>query len=284
MEYDDKITAFVVVYNEYMRINTCLASLFGQADEILLFDDGSTENVNELLNCYDHWKNIFKSCDCDLRIFRKDHRGSHSMYYPDVMAEASHKWLFQLDGDEIFKHPNVHNPFGYLKGCINCAYINGASGVTGIRVNITQVGNSFIIKSKEPKTRLYNREHGFFPKGRHSVEWVSTGKLVANNDFIINHVRTEEEMEKDARMYFGRTLKAYQEAKEDADKKYYYDVFFRQNEFYKWGHKSIEEAIECHKLDVSHPALKCGGPLAVKIMEGRDSYSECESPKWGNNL
>ena len=244
---DDKITAFVVVYNEYFRINTCLASLYGQVDEVLLFDDGSDQYAKELVSCYNHWQNVFIKAGAYFKIFYTlNHRGSHSLFYPDVVKEAKYQWLFQLDGDEVL-HPVVYQPFGFLKSMAQAAIEAKAVAVQGLRINIAQDGNQFTTMETEPKSRLYDKTKGYFPTNRHSVEWVPQGDILQSNKLIIDHVRTKEEMDKDAAMYFKRTTKAYLEsqAKNDPDNiKYYGELFMGQNNYYKWGYSSIEEAFE----------------------------------------
>lgn len=267
---DDRITAFVVVYNEYYRINTCLASLYGQVDELLLFDDSSDKKKTELNNCYRHWKDVYEAAGCEFRIFPFDHRGSHSLYYPDVLREASHQWLFQLDGDEVLK-PLEAFSFGYLRTCIHKAIGMEAVGVQGILLNIKQEGKIFTNCSWEPKTRLYNKAHGHYPQNRHYVEWIPQGSVCLEQRLVIHHVRTDEEMKEDARVYFRITLDEYQRATTDEDRHYYLDVFDRQNEFYKWGYKSINEAIKLDEVDrhlrAQYPSTESGFDAAKYIKE-----------------
>lgn len=271
---DDKITAFVVVYNEYLRINTCLASLYGQMDELLLFDDSSDKKRTELQACYRHWKDVFEAAGCDFRIFPFEHRGSHSLYYPDVLREASHQWLFQLDGDEVLK-PMESFSFGYLRACVRKAMAMGAVAVQGILLNIKQEGSKFINCSWEPKTRLYDKSHGHYPQNRHYVEWIPAGSKHFEQRLVIHHVRTDEEMEEDARVYFEITLREYQLATTDGDRHYYLDVFDRQNEFYKWGYKSINEAIELDDADRRQRALYPSSDSGLDSKKYLDSILNC---------
>jgi glycosyltransferase involved in cell wall biosynthesis len=146
----NKISAFVVVHNEYYRINTCLASLFGQVDEIVLIDDESNEKKKELLNIYSYWKEIYNNFDVEFKVIHHEHLGSHSLYYPIVLQNVSHDWLFQLDGDEIFQSPSK----GILKSTIDRAIDNNTVALGMKLFNIKQDGKNFLIESVEKKTRM----------------------------------------------------------------------------------------------------------------------------------
>jgi len=245
---DNKISAFVVVRNEFNRINLCLASLFGEVDEIVLIDDAS--NGDEcLFNLYEYWGYIaeFHGIKFNFKALTKN-KGYHSLHYPMVLEMASYPWLFQLDGDEVLRTPCR----GYLKRMtsVNKPVVDGRlEGFVGFRgklINYYQSGLEFETGALEPKTRLYHRSFGHFPT-RPGSEWVVDSGEVADADYVIDHVRTEKERLADAKRYYRGNLRFYKEAKEKGnseDMEHFSTLFERQCELYGWPFKTIEECIE----------------------------------------
>jgi hypothetical protein len=101
------------------------------------------------------------------------------------------------------------------------------------------------------------------------VEWIPQGSVCLEQRLVIHHVRTDDEMEEDARVYHEITLREYQRATTDEDRHYYLDVFDRQNEFYRWGYRSINEAIqldgEDRRLRALYPSSDSGFDAAKYI-------------------
>lgn len=81
------ITVVVITKNEEHNIETCLGSIAGWADEIIVVDDESRDRTIELAEKYTD------------RIFhrRMDIEGKHRNW---AYAQARNEWVFSLDADE----------------------------------------------------------------------------------------------------------------------------------------------------------------------------------------
>lgn len=83
-----KITATIITYNEEVRIEQCLKSLQGVADEIIVVDSYSTDNTVEICNRYD--------CKVSQRKFNG--YGAQKQY---AVSLSTNSYVLSIDADEI---------------------------------------------------------------------------------------------------------------------------------------------------------------------------------------
>jgi glycosyltransferase involved in cell wall biosynthesis len=83
-----KLSVVILTKNEEERIERCLRSVLGWADEIIIVDDESTDNTRQIAE------------DLGAKVFIKktDIEGKHRNW---AYAQASNDWVFSVDADEI---------------------------------------------------------------------------------------------------------------------------------------------------------------------------------------
>lgn len=81
------ITATILAYNEEKRIDACLASLCGVADEIIVVDSGSGDRTVE----------ICKAAGCKVCTRKFDGFGAQRQYATSL---ATHQYVLSIDADE----------------------------------------------------------------------------------------------------------------------------------------------------------------------------------------
>ena len=86
----EKITAFLIVYNEEEIIERALKSIKGVVDEILVIHDGP---------CKDNTLKIAKKYT--KKIFTPPHEGRAALHLIFALKKAKNDWLFKLDADEV---------------------------------------------------------------------------------------------------------------------------------------------------------------------------------------
>lgn len=85
----NKISAYLVVYNEESKIEACLQSLVGNVDEIVVVHDGE---------CSDQTLEIAKKYTD--KIFVREKVGNAEPHRPFAIKQCSGEWVFQIDADE----------------------------------------------------------------------------------------------------------------------------------------------------------------------------------------
>ncbi|MEF9923605.1 MAG: glycosyltransferase family 2 protein [Muribaculaceae bacterium] len=83
-----KITATIITYNEEKRIEECLKSLQGVADEIIVVDSFSTDKTVE----------ICKQYDCIVSQRKFNGYGAQKQY---AVSLSTHSYVLSIDADEI---------------------------------------------------------------------------------------------------------------------------------------------------------------------------------------
>ena len=83
------ISAVILSKNSEKKIEKCLSSLKGWADEILLVDGGSTDKTREIAKQY------------DAKVYTHPFSGSFAEERNFGTDKASSEWVLQLDSDEI---------------------------------------------------------------------------------------------------------------------------------------------------------------------------------------
>lgn len=87
-----KISACIISYNEEDKIEACLESLAGVADEIIVVDSLSTDNTRQIAEKYTQ------------RITQQAFLG-HVEQKNFAVSKASHDWILSLDCDERLSEP-----------------------------------------------------------------------------------------------------------------------------------------------------------------------------------
>ncbi|MBQ9073139.1 MAG: glycosyltransferase family 2 protein, partial [Muribaculaceae bacterium] len=96
-----KISATIITYNEEQRLEACLKSLQGIADEIIVVDSHSTDNTVDLCHRY--------GCKVTRRQFPG--YGAQRQFATSL---TSHSYVLSLDADEVFS-PALQSSLKQLK-------------------------------------------------------------------------------------------------------------------------------------------------------------------------
>lgn len=107
-----KISATILTYNEENRIEACLQSLEGIADEIVVVDSGSTDRTVEI--CSKH------GCRVTVREFRG--YGAQRQYATSL---TTHAYVLSVDADEVVSPALRHSllklkRMGFRTGATAC--------------------------------------------------------------------------------------------------------------------------------------------------------------------
>lgn len=82
-----KLSVIIIAFNEADRIGECLASVSGWADEVVLFDNGSTDGTIEIAKKYTD------------KVFVTDWPG-YGKQKQRALENAQYEWVLSLDADE----------------------------------------------------------------------------------------------------------------------------------------------------------------------------------------
>lgn len=96
----NKISACIICKNEENNIESCLKSLKGHVDEIVVVDTGSTDKTQEIAKQYADVFAVYTDCndsDGNIEDFSKARNYSLSL--------ASHDWVWWNDADDIIQNP-----------------------------------------------------------------------------------------------------------------------------------------------------------------------------------
>lgn len=96
MSQNNKLSAVIITFNEEKNIETCLNSLLGVADEILVVDSFSTDKTKEICQS----KNV--------RFIENAFEG-HIQQKNFAMEQASYKYVLSLDADEALDDTLKHS-------------------------------------------------------------------------------------------------------------------------------------------------------------------------------
>ncbi|MBI4041341.1 MAG: glycosyltransferase family 2 protein [Deltaproteobacteria bacterium] len=86
------LAVVLLTRNEAQRIETCLESVAGWANEIIIVDGNSTDTTRDICQKYTH------------KIFVRPFGGSFSEDRNFGAAQATSEWILQLDADEMVPH------------------------------------------------------------------------------------------------------------------------------------------------------------------------------------
>lgn len=93
-----KITAQMIVKNEENFVWFAINSVINYVDEIMIWDQGSTDKTIEIINLIDSPKIVFKKVIVEIHALRQK-----------MLKETDADWMFILDGDEIWYEGAVKN-------------------------------------------------------------------------------------------------------------------------------------------------------------------------------
>lgn len=95
-----KLSVVLVAYNEADRIEECLLSISGWADEIIIFDNGSTDGTIEIAKKYTD------------KVFVTDWPG-YGKQKQRALDKAQYEWVLSLDADEKLT-PELRSEIDYV--------------------------------------------------------------------------------------------------------------------------------------------------------------------------
>lgn len=84
-----KLSVVLATRNEEENIGRCLESVKGIADEIIVFDEFSTDNTREIAEKY------------GAKVFKEPHHDIFHITKEKALEKATGEWILQLDADEV---------------------------------------------------------------------------------------------------------------------------------------------------------------------------------------
>lgn len=93
-----KITAQMIVKNEEKFVWYAVSSVINYVDEMVIWDQGSSDKTIEIIKTIDNPKISFKKVTDNVEILRQE-----------MLKETKGDWMFILDGDEIWHEEGVKN-------------------------------------------------------------------------------------------------------------------------------------------------------------------------------
>lgn len=246
---EDRISAFLIVKNEYENIGLALGSLFGRVDEIVLIDDASPMPSLHLSQ-YLYWELVYNNAGYSFKYhISETNEGYNEAHFQRALEMASYPWLFHLDGDEILASDshNVlrediqrgrqrHGKHLQAVKCMMYPILHGVYGAPTWRYDTKDI--------ERVKVRLYHRESGHF-SGQFDSEWIRKNQFgMHDGRHIIYHVRSEEEKKSDELRYSRLVGDKYLAAQNDQEKEHYRALYTTLRDKYGWQHETIEDHVE----------------------------------------
>lgn len=207
----------MIVKNEEKSIRTCLQSVEGIVDEIIIVDTGSTDKTKDIAKEYTDkiydfpWKNHFAAA----RNFAFD--------------QAKMDYIFWLDADDVLLE-DEQKKFQQLKESLD----RSVDSVT--MPYILEFDGSGNVISSLRRNRLVKRDNKFRWHGA-VHEYLEVSGNIINSDVEINHNRQHH--------HSHRNLRIYQNLISRGEKLSVRDLFYYANELF--DHKHYESAIKIYK-------------------------------------
>lgn len=143
MNSSEKISVIVPVYNAGAFIGTCIASVLRQTYvnyELILMDDGSTDNSSELLNA-------FAMADTRIRVIRQENQGV-SAARNRGLDEASGAYVAFIDADDEIEKDYLERLYGdmtaHMADIVCCDFVELRDG-RPVHLNVPKVLQSRLI-------------------------------------------------------------------------------------------------------------------------------------------
>ena len=154
---NQKISVFIITYNEQNIISKCLEKLFW-ADEIIVVDSGSTDDTVSICEKYGA-KVIFN---------KFENYGKQKQF---ALLQTKNQWVLSLDADEALSDE-------LIKEIQNNTFTDSFAGFTIPR---THVFLNKIFKygseNKKPILRFFNKEQGYFEENKVHEKIIVNGKV-----------------------------------------------------------------------------------------------------------
>ena len=132
-----EVSIIVPIYNSEKYISACIESILHQTYkdfELLLIDDGSTDNTNNIIKKYK---------DSRIKIYRQENKGTGAARNLG-MKHANGNYLTFVDSDDAIEQR-------YLEIMLNACKNNNADIVSCV----------YMKNDKEPKTKILNNTEAF---------------------------------------------------------------------------------------------------------------------------
>lgn len=159
-----KVSLIISTYNNLDFLNLCLKSvseLKYMPDEVVIADDGSTEETKILVDSYRS-----KISVPVVHVWQEDKGFRKCMIWNKVIAKAKGEYIIQIDGDLIL---NPYFVYDHLKMAKPNTYLQG-----------TRV----MLSEQESKILIDKKSFAFLPKGMKSIRILCVTNLVSR---IIKH-------------------------------------------------------------------------------------------------
>ena len=160
-----KISVFIIAFNEEKIISKCLEKLFW-ADEIIVVDSGSTDKTTEICEKYNA-KTIYN---------KFENFGIQKQF---ALNQTTNNWVLSLDADEVLSDELIAE----IKN------INLSEEFKGYLIPRTHVFLDKIFKfgseNKKPILRFFNKQHGNFIENKvHEIIQVEEKIGVLKNEML----------------------------------------------------------------------------------------------------
>jgi glycosyltransferase involved in cell wall biosynthesis len=97
------LSVCIITKNEESNIARCLDSIKDIADEVVVYDTGSTDRTIDILNGFSKRANVK---GFDLKVYRGEWKNDFSEARNNALDNAKGDWIFFIDADEELLNPN----------------------------------------------------------------------------------------------------------------------------------------------------------------------------------
>lgn len=116
------INIIIPIYNQAQKLDACLKSIFNQTFQdfsVIIVDDGSTDNLDEVLQPYLNEGDIGQ---CRLRVVRQKHAGSNTARNNGA-KQATAEFIIFCDADIVMKPTMLEKMYRALQANPKAAYV-----------------------------------------------------------------------------------------------------------------------------------------------------------------
>ena len=169
----NKISVFIITYNEEKIIGQCLEKLFW-ADEIIIVDSGSSDET----------VNICKNFDAKIIINPFENFGIQKEF---ALKQTSNNWVLSLDADEILSDKLIEE----------IQDLDFSKETNGYNIPRTHVFLNKIFRygneNKKPILRLFNKQFGNFEQNKVHEKIVVQGNISNLKQEMLHYTVSELE-------------------------------------------------------------------------------------------
>ena len=174
------ISVIIAVYNKANYIKKCIDSILNQTilpSEIIIIDDGSTDNSFDILNTFSNKKLI--------KVIKQKNLGPGKARNNGLEISTS-KWVTFIDADDFWEHNFIETALKKMKNNTSCSVF--LCGANWIGKNYNDVRLPIYSFEKNPEEAKWILPENLSAEDLiNSMDFFSTGAVVAKRTTLINY-------------------------------------------------------------------------------------------------